>query len=305
MRRVLAITAVTLLVAALFAGTALAATKTIGVTLLTREHQFYRDLEAGMREAARQLGFELIIVSGEFDLARQAAQIEDFISRKVDAIVVCPVDSRGIGSSIVEANKAGIPVFTADIANLSGQGKVVSHIASDNVEGGRQAARLMVEALQKAGKKEAKIVIINHPGITSVLDRVKGFREVMAQYPQYRILADVPGWGQRDKAMAVMEDILVRLPDVDGVFGINDDSALGALAAIEAAGKAGQIIIVGYDATPEAKAAVEAGKIYGDAIQYPDKIGRLTIETIGRYFRGEQVPEVIPVEVGQYKKGSK
>ncbi|HEY8426675.1 MAG TPA: hypothetical protein VIK73_11770, partial [Limnochordales bacterium] len=77
MRRVLAITAVTLLVAALFAGTALAATKTIGVTLLTREHQFYRDLEAGMREAARQLGFELIIVSGEFDLARQAAQIED------------------------------------------------------------------------------------------------------------------------------------------------------------------------------------------------------------------------------------
>lgn len=102
-----------------------------------------------------------------------------------------------------------------------------------------------------------------------------------------------------------MEDILVRLPDVDGVFGINDDSALGALAAIEAAGKAGQIIIVGYDATPEAKAAIEAGKIYGDAIQYPDKIGRLTIETIGRYFRGEQVPEVIPVEVGQYKKGSK
>lgn len=278
----------------------LAATKTIGVTLLTREHQFYRDLEAGLVNEAKKFGYKLIIVAGEFDAAKQAAQIDDFISQKVDALIVAPCDSRAVGSSIAEANKANIPVFTVDIANLSTQGKVVSHIASDNVEGGRQAGKLMAKALNGKGK----VVIINHPGVTSVLDRVEGFREVIAKYPGIRIIADAPAWGQRDKAMALMEDLLLKVPDIDGVFGINDDSALGALAAIEGAGKTGKIVIVGYDATPEAKQAIKAGKIYGDAIQYPTKIGTLAIQTIHDYFSGKKVPSVIPVEVGAWTKDS-
>jgi ribose transport system substrate-binding protein len=108
-------------------------TKTIGVSLLTRGHIFYRDLEEGLNSEAKQDGYDLIITSAEWDLGKQISQIEDFISRKVDVIIVCPVDSKGIGSGIAEANKAGIPVFTADIAAEEGQ--VVSHIASDNVQG--------------------------------------------------------------------------------------------------------------------------------------------------------------------------
>lgn len=275
--------------------------KVIGVTLLTREHQFYRDLEAGLRSEAAKYGYELIVVAGEFDSGKQAAQLEDFIAKKVDAIIVAPCDSKAVGSSIAEANKAKIPVFTVDIANLSTQGKVVCHVASDNVEGGRQAGRLMAKALDGKGK----IVVINHPGITSVLDRVAGFKEVLAKYPGMRIIADVPAWGQREKAMSVMEDMLLKVPDVDGVFGINDDSALGAVAAIEAAGKLGKIIVVGYDATPEAKEAIKAGKIYGDAIQYPVKIGNYAINAIADYFAGKKVPETVPVEVGTWTKDSK
>jgi ribose transport system substrate-binding protein len=273
--------------------------KTIGVSLLTRVHQFYRGLESGLQSEADKRGYKLIITTGEYDPAKQAAQLENFISIKVDAIILAPCDSKAMGSSIVQANKAKIPVFTIDIANMSSQGKVVSHIASDNKEGGRQAALLLAKALNGKGK----VVIINHPGITSVLDRVGGFKEAMDKFPDIQIIADVPAWGQRDRAMAIMEDILLKLPDVNGVFGINDDCTLGALAATEAAGK--KIMIVGYDATPEAKKAIADGRIYGDAIQYPVKIGSLAIQTIASYFSGKKVPEIVPVPVGLWTKDSK
>lgn len=303
MRRWLSLVMFALLVVAVAgAQEAFAAGKVIGVTLLTREHQFYRDLEAGLRSEAAKRGFELQVVAGEFDFGRQAAQIDDFISKKVDALIIAPCDSLAVGSSIAEANKLGIPVFTVDIMNLSPQGKVVCAVQSDNVEGGRQAGRLMAQALKDKG---GKVVIINHPGVTSVLDRVQGFREIVAQYPDIKIIADVPAWGQRDRAMAAMEDILLRVSDVAGVFGINDDSALGAVAAIESARKLGKIVVVGYDATPEAKDAIKAGKIYGDAIQYPTLIGVKAIQAIADHFAGKKVPEKINVEVGVWTKDSK
>ncbi|MEK9135693.1 MAG: substrate-binding domain-containing protein [Bacteroidota bacterium] len=98
--------------------------KTIGVTLLTRAHLFYRDLEEGLRDEAAANRYEVIVTAADFDLGKQTSQIEDFIARKVDAIVVCPVDSRGIGAGIRKANEATIPVFTADIA--AQEGDVVS-----------------------------------------------------------------------------------------------------------------------------------------------------------------------------------
>jgi ribose transport system substrate-binding protein len=273
--------------------------RTIGVSLLTRVHQFYLGLESGMQSEADRRGYKLIIATGEYDPVKQAAQMKEFVAARVDAIVLAPCDSKVVGGSIADANRAKIPVFTVDIANTSSQGKVVSHIASDNKEGGRQAALLLVKALDSKGK----VVIINHPGITSVLDRVGGFKEEMAKYPGIQIIADVPAWGQRDRAMAIMEDILLQLPDVNGVFGINDDCTLGALAATEAAGK--KIMIVGYDATPEARKAIAEGKIYGDAIQYPVKIGSLAIQTIAGYFAGKKVPEIVPVPVGTWTKESR
>ena len=151
--------------------------KTIGVSLLTRGHIFYRDLEEGLKSEADRYGYNLLITSAEWDLGKQISQIEDFISRKTDAVIVCPVDSKGIGSGIAEANKAGIPVFTADIA--AEEGKVISHIASDNVQGGRLAGEFIAGLLKGKGN----VAIINQPAITSVLDRVAGFREAIEKYP--------------------------------------------------------------------------------------------------------------------------
>src|SRR5579864_8041577 len=121
--------------------------KTIGVSIQNREAQFYQDMEAGMRKEAAKYGYTLNVVDANRDNANQQSQVEDFISSKVDAIVLTPYDSQAIGSAIAEANRANIPVFTADIANTSKQGKVISHVASDNVQGGGQAATLMCKAL--------------------------------------------------------------------------------------------------------------------------------------------------------------
>lgn len=265
--------------------------KVIGVSLLTRGHVFYRDMEEALRAAAARNGFELIIDAGEWDLARHQAHIENYIVRQVDAIVVCPSDSRGIGPAIEKANQAGIPVFTADIQAFGGQ--VVSHIASDNVGGGRLAARYIAQALGGKGN----VAIIDQPFVKSTIDRVTGFEEEMKKHPGIRIVAKPNGDGVRDRAMKTMEDLLQSGHQLDAVFGINDDSALGAMAALEAAGRK-DMIIVGFDAIPEARSAILRGSMLkADVAQNPKRIGELTIEAIAKHFRGEAVPAEIPVEV--------
>jgi ribose transport system substrate-binding protein len=238
---------------------------TIGVSLLTRTHPFYQELEAGLKEAAAANGWELLITAGEFDVAKQKDQLQEFIVRKVNAIILAPCDSKSIGTSVKAANDAGIPVFTADIACLAEGVKVVTHVASDNVAGGRLAAQAVAKAINGTGK----VAIIDHPEVESVIQRVKGFEEEIATIPGIQIAAKLSGHGVKDQAFRTAEDILQAHPDVTAIFGINDDSALGALAAIEKAGKSGKVIVVGFDAVPEARAAITAGKIYADVIQKP------------------------------------
>lgn len=264
----------------------------VGVTLHTRQHGFYQDLEAGLRETAERFGIELLVRDANLDLAKQMAEIEDFLAEEVDALVVCPVNSVAIGPAIREAQRKGVPVFTADIAVQDGE--VVSHIASDNFSGGRKAGEYLAKTLSGKGK----IIIIDWPHVTSVLERVAGFDEVIAQSPGIEIIARPDGGTKRATAMVAMENMLETYDVIDGVFGINDDSALGALAAIEASRRT-EIIIVGYDAVPEARRAILRGSpLKADVVQYPKKIGEVTIETIIKYLRGVTVAENIYVEVG-------
>jgi ribose transport system substrate-binding protein len=272
--------------------------KVIGVSIQNREAQFYQDMEGGIKSEAAKYGYTVNVVDASRDNSKQQSQVEDFIAQKVAAIVLTPYDSQAIGSAIVEANAANIPVFTADIASTSKQGKVVTHISSDNVQGGAQAGKLMCAAV-----KSGSVAIIDEPEVTSVQDRVKGFKAaVTSGCPGVKIVADIDGGGERAKASSVMEDMLQSHKDLKGVFGINDDSALGAARAIDAAGLTGKIAVIGYDATPEARAAIKSGSMYGDAIQHPDQIGSKTIDAIHDYFAGKAPPAKISVPVGTFTK---
>lgn len=275
------------------------ATKTIGVSIQNREAQFYQDMESGMDAEAKKYGYTVNVVDANRDNARQQSQVEDFISQKVDAIVLTPYDSQAIGSAIAEANRAGIPVFTADIASTSKIGKVVAHVASDNVQGGERAGKLICAGVGTTGS----VAIIDEPEVTSVQDRVKGFKQALkANCPGVTVVADVDAGGQRDTAANDTSDILQSHKDLKGIFGINDDSALGALTSIKAAGLVGKITIVGFDASPEARTAIAAGQMYGDAIQYPKEIGAKTIDAIHDYFNGKKPAPIVHINVGTFTK---
>lgn len=266
--------------------------QTIGISLLTTTHPFYQDLEKAMRATAEKLNLKLAIVSAEFKASDQDRQMDDFIVEKCAAIVVCPADSASVGGAIKKANQAKIPVFTADISANSGD--VVCHIASDNKMGGRLAADYVAKLL--GGKGE--VLVIDHPAVKSVQDRTAGFEEEMKKYPGIKVVEKAPAEGQRGKAREATANKLISYPNLKGIFGINDDSALGALAACEATKGADKIVIVGYDATAEAKQRIAAGsQLKADVAQFPTQMGITTIETIARYLCGQQVPKVIPIPV--------
>ncbi len=272
--------------------------KVVGVTLLTQTHDFFKELEHSLREEAARRGLELIVTSCEMDPAKQASQIEDFVAQRVSAILVAPCDSSAIVTNLAAAEAAGIPVFTVDIAARAG--RVVSHVASDNLQGGRLAAQALARYLGDRGA----VVIIDHPTVASVQDRVRGFEAELRKHPEMAIVGRPSAGGQRAKAMAVMEDMLQAHPDLRGVFGINDDSALGALAVLEAAGRK-DVVIVGFDATPDAQRAIRSGgPLKADVIQNPKKIGSTAVEMVARHLAGERVPPVVAVEVALFEKES-
>lgn len=282
-----------------------AARGTIGLSVLTLTNPFFKVIADTMTEEGRKRGYDVAVVSGEFDVARQQNQVKDFIVRKVAAIVLTPCDSKSIGPAIAEANDAGIPVFTADIACLAPGAKVVTHVATDNLGGGREAARAMIEALGPGG---GKIAVLDYPVVESCLLRVQGFREVIAAHnaahpaARIEIVTTLNGGGAKDQGYKAAEDALQAHADVVGIFAINDPSALGARAALEKAGKADRVKIIGFDGQPEGKQAIKWGKIYADPIQFPDRIASQTVEAIAKHFAGESTPKQVLIPTALYRK---
>lgn len=268
------------------------ASRTIGITLLTREDEFYRELEGGLRSAAAARGYKVLITSGDRDLAKQQSQIDNFIVQHVDAIVVCPVDSRGIGPAIDRANAAKIPVFTADIASQGGT--VVSHVASDNIEGGRLAAEFIAKAIGDSGD----VGVIGENDVQTTIDRQQGFTQALAAHPKIKLVAQLDGSGVRDRSLRAADDLLQAHPKVRAIFAINDESALGTLAAAQA--RKVRPVIVGYDAAPEARRAILGGSaLRADVAQQPALIGQKTIDAIAAFLGGQppQAKIAVPVTV--------
>lgn len=279
----------------------------LGISVLTLTNPFFKVIADEFTAEANKHGYDVIAVAGELDVAKQQNQVKDFIVRKTAAIVLCPCDSRAIGPVIQEANKAGIPVFTADIACLAPDAKVVSHIATDNYEGGRQAAQGMIEALDKLG---GKIAVLDYAQVESCQQRTKGFREVLDEHNKkhpsatIEIVKTLPCDGNRERGYKAAQDALQAHPDLAGIFAINDPSALGAWAAVNDSKRSTRTVIIGFDGQPDGRKAIREGKIYADPIQYPDKIGREAFHAIRKYFEGEKVASEILIPPALYRQAN-
>ena len=276
-----------------------AARLVVGVSVLTLANPFFKELAAALAAEAATRGYDTVVVSGDNDPARQQHQIKDFIVRRVAAIVLTPCDSKAVGPAVREANEAGIPVFTADIACLDPAAKVVTHVATDNEGGGREAAIAMMEAIHNRGK----VAILDFPEVESCILRTRGFRaELAAQGSPIEIVACLPGGAEREKSMKVMQDILQAHPDLAGVFAINDPSALGAVAALEKAGRLADVTVVGFDGQPDGRRAIRSGAIHADPVQFPDRIGRQAATALADYLDGTDVEPVQLIPTALYRR---
>lgn len=276
----------------------------IAASLLTLQNPFFKVIGDNITAEAQKHGYETLIVSADNDVARQSNQVKDFIVKKAAAIILSPADSKAIVPVIQEANAAGIPVFTVDVPCQETGVKIITQVATDNFDGGKQAAHAMIEAL--AGKG-GKIGVLDLKQVESCILRVKGFKEVLAEHntsspAKIEIVSELDGGGAKDKGYKAAEDMLQAHPDMVGIFAINDPSALGARGALEKAGRADQVVIIGFDGQPEGKQAIRDGKIYADPIQFPDKMGVEVVRAFIQHLKGQDVPPQMLIPTELYRK---
>lgn len=272
------------------AETPAAEAKKVGLVLSTLNNPFFVTLKEGAEAKAKELGIELIVLDSQNDPAKDMANVEDLITKGVNLILLNPTDSDAVVNAVKAANDAKIPVITLDRA--ANGGEVVSHVASDNIAGGKMAADFINEKL--AGKGNV-IELQGIAGTSAARDRGQGFNDELATFSGLKVVAAQPADFDRTKGLTVMENLLQAQPDVQAVFAHNDEMALGALQAIEASGKS--ILVVGFDAIDDAVAAVKDGKMAATVAQQPELIGSLGIETADKVLKGETVEKAIPVDL--------
>jgi ribose transport system substrate-binding protein len=260
----------------------------VGLVVSTLNNPFFVTLKEGAEAKANEMGMEIIILDSQNDPAKELANVEDLVVKGVDVILINPTDSDAVARAVMAANNSKIPVITLDRG--ANGGDVVTHIASDNVAGGKMAGEFIVEKIGKDGKV---VELQGIPGTTAARDRGKGFNEAAAN--NITVVAQQAADFDRTKGLDVMENILQAVPEIDAVFAHNDEMALGALKAIEGSGR--DILVVGFDATDDAVNAVEAGTLAATVAQQPSMIGAMGVETASMVIKGETAPEFIPVEL--------
>ena len=249
----------------------------IGLALSTLNNPFFVTLKNGAQKAADTAGAQLIVADGQNDNAKQADEISNFITQKVDVIIVNPTDSDAVVPSVQKANTAGIPVISVD--RKSNGGTLASFIASNNVEAGKLGAQQLIKAVGQGAKVA---MLIGIPGASAAVDRGKGFKDAIADTSintkAVTVVAENVANFKRDDGLNVMQNILTAHPDITGVFAQNDDMALGAVQAIKAKGLSGKVFVVGVDGIDDAVAAIKAGDMFATVAQQPDVMGQLAVQ---------------------------
>jgi ABC-type sugar transport system substrate-binding protein len=264
----------------------------LGFSYESDANLFFRDLAEGVREAATARGAVVLARECGQSAERQLVDVATLLATGIDALLIAPIDSVAVAPALEAAQRSNVPVFTVDRA-ASGC-PVVSHVTSDNMQGGRLAAGLLADLL--AGP--AEVAVVNMPGATSTVDRMRGFRETLARYEGIRIVEEVNGDSNRQRAREVTATLLRTWPRLAGIFTTNDVMALGVLDAIREADRQESVIVVGYDATPQCcKEILRGGPLRGEVAQFPARMGQTVVDLCLDYARGAAVPPVVEVPV--------
>lgn len=258
----------------------------IGLAVPSLTHPFFIHLKDNVMDEARKLGVEVVAADAEDVAARQMSIVEDFIARGVDGVLISPIGADALVPAVEALNQAGIPVATLD-RKVSG-GEVLVHVGADNVEGGRVAARYIIERL---GAKGNILQLEGTPGASPAIDRKKGFEEEIGKTP-LKIVASQPADFMRAKGQSVMENLLQVHEDFQAVYAANDEMMLGALEAMQAKKiEPGHVVTLGYDAIPDALRYLKEGRLDATIEQFPGKQARTALQLLVAFLRDGKRPE--------------
>ena len=242
---------------------------------------FWADMEQAAQREAENQGVRLISLAAEreTDVERQYQIIENLIQQKVDAVLLAPSGSKELVPAIRKANDAGIPVLLLDTridqaAADSIGARVVTYIGSDNFEGGAVAGRALATKIDGRGEVA---IIEGISGHETADQRRLGFLAGIESHPGIRVVSSQTANWERARAYTVAENLLQAHPDIVAIFAANDEMALGALEAVDAARKLNDISLIGFDAIPDALVNIRSGRLFASVAQFPSEMGRLGV----------------------------
>ncbi|MGH8023569.1 MAG: substrate-binding domain-containing protein [Limisphaerales bacterium] len=258
---------------------------TIGITYQDLQDEFIIRIQDAVRAEAKKVGVNLIESDGQGNAENQISQVQDFLAQNVDAIILNPFDKAGSAPAVNLAIRAHKPIVVVN-AIVSNVDKAGAYVGSEDSEAGRIEAQRMADVLHGKGN----IVVIHGPnGHSAEVQRTQGIREILAKYPNIKVVAEQTANWNRAQALTLMENWLASGQKIDGVIAQNDEMALGALKAIEAAGKGGQIAVIGIDAIPDALKAVADGQMIGTVFQDANKQGTMAVDLAVDLAEGKHV----------------
>ena len=301
MRKTLTALATVTIGMALLIGGAEAQTKKFTIALvpgLTTD-AFYITMRKGAEAAAKALGVDLVFQGApDFNPVTQTPVLDAVIARHPDAILIAPTDKTQMVQPLKKAAEAGIPVITVDTFigtgdYQSGGGTAdfpLSYVASDNVVGGRMAARALAKAIDDKGKVYVSNI---KPGVSTTDQREEGFKEEMKSHPGIKVLETQFNDDDANKAASQVQSVFARNPDLVGVFGTNLFSALGAANGVKQAGQQGKVKIVGFDAPTSIIADIKSGTVDAVIAQHPAEIGYFGVVSAYAHLTGQSIPTKI------------
>ena len=263
----------------------------IGVTYQNMQNEFILSIQDGLRAKAAELGVKLVEQDGQGSAEKQISQVENFIIQGVDAIILNPFDKDGCAPAVIKVVDAGIPLIVVN-AMVSNIDKADAYVGSEDIIAGEIEAQYIADLLNGKGN----VVIIHGPnGHSAEIQRTIGNKNVLDKYPDIKILAEQTANWSRVEALNLVENWLTSGMELNAVIGQNDEMALGAYKAIEAAGKQDEIFVIGIDAIPDALQSVEDGKLVATVFQDAKGQGAGAVELAYKKAMGQDIPELLNI----------
>lgn len=266
------------------------APRIFGATYMTRNNPYFDVLNEAITQVVEGNGDILISRDPCQDQEKQNGQILEMIDEGIEVLFLNPVDWVTVRPALEACREAGVVVINIDTV-VKDREYVTSIIETDNYQAGVLCAEDMMRRVD-----EARIVVINNPGQTSISNRVDGFLDTIADNDNYKIVYEGIGRGEFEVSAQVMRDVLQQGVDFNVVLGGNDPTALGALATLQQYRREDGVLIYGIDGSPDFKGMLKLGYVTGTSAQSPETIGTMAADIAYDYLNGKEVPEYLSIE---------